>query len=117
VSYAYVGVTTVDLTPTLAEHFGLPVRYGAAIASVGDGTPAEKAGLRAGVDATYDGLDYPKGGDVIVAIDGRPVRNKEDVVRVVTDTLRPGQVTTMTVVRGGKRETVSVKLGTRERNG
>jgi S1-C subfamily serine protease len=116
VSYAFVGVTTVDLTPSLARHFDVPARFGAVVASVAPGTPADRAGLRAGTDATFEEIDFPKGGDVIVAIDGTPVRNKEDVVRIVTDRLRPGEAATFTVLRDGKRRAVRIRLGSRARN-
>src|SRR5581483_9884084 len=39
VAYAYVGITTADLTPGLARRFGYPVRYGAVITSVRPGSP------------------------------------------------------------------------------
>jgi S1-C subfamily serine protease len=50
---------------------------------------------------------------VIVAIAGKPVRNADDVVRIVSFDLRPGAVTTFTIVRGRTRKTVAVKLGIR----
>jgi serine protease Do len=114
VSYAYVGVSTEDLTPALARHFGYPVAHGAVIATVQDGSPAAKAGLRAGThDASYLGLDFKNGGDVIVAISGHPVRSSEDVVRIVTDALAPGQTANLTIVRGGKRLQIPVRLAER----
>jgi 2-alkenal reductase len=116
VSYAYVGVLSVDLTPSLARHFGYPVLHGAAISKVIADSPAARAGLRAGTSSIFDAVDFPKGADVIVAIDGLPVRNKEDVVRVVTNRLAPGQVATLTVYRAGRRLTVPVTLGTRQQN-
>jgi S1-C subfamily serine protease len=44
-----------------------------------------------------------------------PVESADDVVRIVTDRLRPGQVVDVTVIRGGtgKRETVPVRLDER----
>jgi len=49
---------------------------------------------------------------VIVAVAGQPVERADDVARIVTDRLRPGQVVDLVVLRGGKgeRETVRVKL-------
>jgi 2-alkenal reductase len=116
VTYAYVGVTTVDLTPSLARHFGYPVQYGAVVDCVVGGSPAAAAGLKAGTESVYNGIQFPRGGDAVVSIDGRKVRNKEDVVRVVTDRLAPGDVVPLTVYRRGKRLTVAVKLGARQRN-
>src|SRR6478736_8142639 len=45
VAYAYVGVTTQDVTPGLAKKFGLDSPHGALIAKVEPGTPAARAGL------------------------------------------------------------------------
>ena len=52
------------------------------------------------------------GGDVIVALDGRPVRSADEVVREVSARL-PGQTIRLTVVRDGTRKTVTAKLGAR----
>src|SRR5207237_766569 len=65
VSYAFVGVESVDLTPSLAEHFGYPVRYGAAISTVFAGSPAARAGLRAGERTIYNESEFPRGADVV----------------------------------------------------
>ena len=114
VSYAFVGVTTEDLTPALARHFGYSVNRGAVIASVQDGSPAAAAGLHGGDhDQSYLGVDFKAGGDVIVAIAGHPVRSSEDVVRIVTDALDPGQRVQLTVIRDGKRLQVPVHLAER----
>jgi S1-C subfamily serine protease len=114
VSYAFVGVTTEDLTPALARHFGYPVGHGAVIVSVKPNTPGAKAGLHGGNrDGTYLGVDFKAGGDLIVAIAGRPVRSSEDVVRIVTDALSPGQETEITVLRHGKRLEIPLRLAHR----
>ena len=114
VSYAFVGVTTEDLTPALAKHFGYPVDHGAVIASVQPDSPAADAGLRGGNrNESYLGVDFKAGGDVIVALAGHPVRSSEDVVRIVTDTVDPGQRVTLTVLRDGKRLQVPVHLAQR----
>ena len=114
VAYAYVGITTADLTPGLARRFGYPVRYGAVITSVRPGSPGERAGLRGGSEQRdFNGLAFTYGGDVLVAIDGRPVRSANDVVRTVAERLRPGQVSTFTIVRNGSHRRVRVVLATR----
>jgi len=111
VSYAFVGVTTQDLTPAVAKHFGYSVQHGALIASVQPDSPAAAAGLKGGShDETYLGVDFKAGGDVIVALAGHPVRSSEDVVRIVTDALAPGQQVGVTVVRDGKRLQRSLHL-------
>jgi S1-C subfamily serine protease len=115
VDYAYVGITTQDMTPALARVLGSPATHGALIQDVNPGDPGARAGLR-GSTTPVDALGYRDlrgGGDVIVAIAGKPVRNADDVVRIVSFDLRPGAVTTFTIVRGRTRKTVAVKLGIR----
>ena len=46
------------------------------------------------------------GGDAVVAIDGIPVTNAEDVVRIVSERLLPGETVPFTIVRGGHRRVV-----------
>jgi S1-C subfamily serine protease len=53
---------------------------------------------------------------VITAIDGIPVTSADDLVRVVSGRLRPGQVATFSIVRGGSRKTIPVKLTERPGN-
>jgi 2-alkenal reductase len=113
VKYAYVGVTTSDLTPTLARRFGYPVLRGAVVNVVRPRSPAARAGIREAVrEEEFNGLEFPVGGDVIVAIDGQTVRSADDVVRLVTE-LEPGEIAVFTVVRDGKRARVAVRLGER----
>jgi S1-C subfamily serine protease len=114
VRYAYVGVVTTSLTPSLAKHFGYPVSHGAAITEVKPGSPAASAGLRAGKKSqTYLGVDFAPGSDVVVAIDGRRVTTSEDLVRIVTERLSPGDRAIFTVVRGKSRLQVPVVLSHR----
>jgi len=114
VSYAYVGVTTQDVTPGLARKFGFATRHGALIAKVEPDTPAARAGLRGGTRVEgYNGLQVSLGGDLIVKIGDRPVASAQDVSRAVTG-LVPGQRVAFTVLRGGtKRRIVQVTLAER----
>jgi S1-C subfamily serine protease len=114
VSYAYVGIVTSNLTPAYAKHFHYGTPEGAAITSVVNGSPAAGAGLHTpSRTGTYLGVKFPVGADVIVAIDGNPVRTSEDVVRVVTERLTPGQRATFTILRGGKRLQIPVRMSQR----
>jgi S1-C subfamily serine protease len=114
VSYAFVGIETSDLTPSLARRFGYEVSRAAVISTVRPDSPAARAGLRGGSrEAEFNGLSFMTGGDAIVAIDGRQVRGADDVVRVVTEQLLPGDVAVFTVLRDGRRQSIPVRLGTR----
>jgi S1-C subfamily serine protease len=115
VRYAYIGIRTQDVTPGISRAFKLGARRGALVTRVDDGTPAARAGLRGGTRTeVYNGLDVTLGGDVIVAIGAAPVLGTDDVSRIVSTELLPGQTVTFTVLRGGtKRTKVDVTLGER----
>jgi 2-alkenal reductase len=117
ISYAYVGIKTEDLIPTIARRLHYPVSHGAVVTEVNPGTPGAEAGLRAGTDQQrLLGAPFISGGDVIVAIDGHPVGSAEDVVRVVTEELSPGQSVPVTFFRAGRRHQVTIKLAERPAN-
>jgi S1-C subfamily serine protease len=114
VSYAFVGIETSDLTPSLARRLGYEVSRAAVISTVRPDSPAARAGLRGGSrEVQFNGLSVMTGGDAIVAIDGRRVRSADDVVRIVTEELLPGDVAVFTVLRDGRRRSIPVRLGTR----
>jgi len=113
VAYAYVGVTTQDVTPALARRYGLAAPRGALIQSVVDDAPAERAGLRGSSgEEVFNGVPIGLGGDLIVGFAGRKVERAADIARIVTDSLLPGQTVSVTVLRAGKgkRETVRLRL-------
>lgn len=113
VAYAYIGVTTQDVTPSLARRYELGAARGALIQSVVKGGPAERAGLRGATGReVFNGVPVELGGDLIVAFAGQPVERAADLARIVTDRLTPGETVTLTVLRGGrgKPEAVRVQL-------
>jgi S1-C subfamily serine protease len=120
VEYAYVGVKTEDVTPAIARALGLKADHGALVVDVvrDPPSPAARAGLRSGAgQVNVLGLDVPRGADLIIGINGRPVRDADDVVRIVSTQLKPGQVATFTILRDGQRKTIAVRLGTRSQQG
>jgi 2-alkenal reductase len=114
VFYAYIGITTQDVTPGVARHFGFASKRGALVAHVEPGTPAAKAGIRGSSRVEQlNGVDVPVGGDVIVRIGGRAVASAQDVSRTVTE-LVPGTRVPFVVLRGGiTRRTVLVTVAER----
>jgi S1-C subfamily serine protease len=114
VTYAYVGIETDDMTPSLARVLHYSVSRGALVVNVKAGSPAAHAGLRGG-NSEVDVLGIQKlvtGGDVIVAINGTPVDGADDVVRIVS-TLKPKDVAVFTVVRDGHQKRFAVTLDER----
>jgi S1-C subfamily serine protease len=114
VAYAYAGVQTEDLTPALAERLHLRVRRGALVDRVAGGGPAARAGLRGGTtELAFAGETVRAGGDVVVSVNGMRVSGADDLVRIVTNALRPGQRALFGIVRGGARRVVAVRLAAR----
>jgi S1-C subfamily serine protease len=107
----YLGITSARITPEIAKALKLPTGQGALVQDVVPGGPAAKAGIRGG-SAAVDGTGLKAGGDLIVAIDGRPVNNPNDVAAAISNK-KPGDKVTIKLIRGGKTIEVTVTLGKR----
>jgi serine protease Do len=90
---SYIGAGVQDVTPDLADSFGLKDNTGALVTDVQPGTPAAKAGL--------------KNGDVVLKLDGKPVRNASALSFAVSE-LKPGTKVTLDLLRDSKNQTLEV---------
>lgn len=113
--HTYIGLSGLGLTPDLAKAMNLqPGQRGALVEDIAPGGPAEKAGIRGGNrQITINGQDVKVGGDVIVAIDGSPVKSMDDLIAILTDQTQVGQKVTFSLLRGGKEINVDVTLTAR----
>ena len=113
VEYAYLGVTSESLYPQLAEQLDLDTDFGALITDVVNGSPADDAGLRGSTDTSTFQLQRVKsGGDVVLAVDGKPILQNNDLSELVA-THRPGETIDLEILRDGRKTTVEVTLGSR----
>jgi S1-C subfamily serine protease len=106
VRYPLLGITGTDISAEVAAAFGLTNRRGAVVDTVQQGSGAESGGMRSG--------------DVIVAVDGLPLRSMADLVAEVRRRA-PGMTVTFDVLRrdgSGPAEplTVEAVLGERPRS-
>jgi S1-C subfamily serine protease len=108
VDRAYLGVSTVAVTPELAQRLGLSTQSGALIMEVAAGGPAAQAGLRGGGSDARTGA-LVAGGDVITQIDGKKIAGPNDVAEAI-GSKRSGQTAQVTYERGGSEHTVQVNL-------
>ena len=92
----------------MQEALGLPQPSGVYLTSVTPGSPAEKAGLRAG-DTPSELPGYYAGGDLIIAIDYEPVDEIEAFVEEM-QSRKPGDEVTLTIIRQGEENDVNVTL-------
>ena len=112
VDRGYLGVSTATIDKSLSG-LDLPVKQGALVQSVTPGSPADKAGLRAGdISASVNGSPIQLGGDIITEIDGKAIRSNDDLTAAVAGR-RPGDKVTITFKRDGKDKTVEVTLADR----
>jgi S1-C subfamily serine protease len=95
ISHPYIGVLGQTVTPSVAQQYNLPVEEGAYVTQVVPGSPAEKAGI--------------KTGDIIVGIDGKPVKSMDDVVAAVR-THQVGDKVTVSFYQGTAKKSAQVTL-------
>jgi len=91
-----LGVGIQSLTKELAQSFKLDQPVGAVITNVEKGSPADKAGLKAG--------------DVILSYNGKKIEDPNELPRLVAAT-KPGEKAKLEVWRNGKREQVAATVG------
>jgi serine protease DegQ len=96
----WIGVESQDITPEIADSFGLPRDRGAIIAGVVRGGPADRAGMRPG--------------DILLAVEGKKVGSTNDMMNLIAD-LPPGGKANMTVMRKNRETTIAVTVGRRPR--
>lgn len=112
--WSWLGVSGYDLNPYLVKAMNLPVEQGAYVSTLTDGGPALAAGIKGSTGTvTQDGHAVEVGGDVITAINGQPVKTFDDMLVYLSLQTSPGQNVTLTILRDGKYQDVTVKLGTR----
>jgi S1-C subfamily serine protease len=111
VQHAYLGVGIATITDALSSQLGLPA--GVEVTQMNSGGPADEAGLQA-ADATtvVGGQEFPTGGDVITAVNGKAVSTSEELQSVI-GAMKPGDSASITYSRDGSEHTVQVTLGTR----
>lgn len=115
--HPWIGITSRDVDPDLAEILGLQDAKGVMIITIVIDSPADNGNLT-GSDQTkiIDDTEYLIGGDVIVSVDGKEVRKIEDILIHLQREKSVGDAIELEVIRSGnpeKTEIVTVVLGQR----
>jgi serine protease Do len=92
----WLGIVIQELTPDLAEGFGVKQEGGVLVAEVMKDSPAEAAGL--------------KPGDIVIEFDGAPVKDVGELQKRVAG-VEPGRAAPLVVIRDKARTSLSVKMG------
>jgi serine protease Do/serine protease DegQ len=91
-----LGISAQDLTPELAQAFGVhDLAQGVVVVQVGDNTPAARAGI--------------KSGDIILKVNGREIRSRPEL-RTAIGLLRVGETLRLDILREGKQRTVTAEI-------
>jgi serine protease Do len=96
VTRGWIGVQIQSVTDDMIDSLGLKKAEGALVAEPQDGSPAAKAGVKAG--------------DVITAVDGQPLKDARDLAKRI-GAMTPGSSVKLAIVRGGKPEAFNLTLG------
>ena len=117
-THPWVGISGRDIDPALAKALNLVDARGFLVVNVVEGSPAEKAGLK-GSDETreVDGVEYPFGGDVILAVDGNVVRKIDDILIHLQRYKSVGDEMVLEVLRDGRVTNFVVELDERPNSG
>lgn len=99
VTRGWLGVGIQDLTPELAEYYGLKTREGVLVTQVFEGDPADKAGIKLN--------------DIIIEIDDKTVSSGRELSSVIANT-PVGKETEIRLIRNNREKRLTVKLAKRE---
>ncbi len=102
VTRGWLGVGIKDLTPELAEYYGLEPRQGVLVTQIFEGDPADKAGI--------------KSEDIIIAVDGQHISTARDLSGIIANTPVGGK-TKLTLLRAGKEMVVTATLANQPQEG
>lgn len=94
----WIGVESQEITPELADSFGLKVQTGAIIAGVVRNGPADKGGM--------------KPGDILLSVEGKTVADTNDMLNLIAQ-LPPGEKATMRVLRKSRETELAITVGKR----
>lgn len=100
VQRGFFGISTLDMTRDLLDHFGVDTDGGVMVSSVSKDGPAERAGIQVG--------------DILVEVDGEEIGSPWDTA-IVIGRLEPGSEVYAKIYRNGRPQTLEVTVGESER--
>lgn len=94
--HAFLGIRYGQLTPELAQQYGITADHGLVVLDVQSGSPAEQAGMQPG--------------DVILSVAGQDMNQVEDLIAVLHQHA-PGDTVPIVIERNNQQQTLQVQLG------
>ena len=117
--HPYLGISGVTLRRKVIALLEIPSNTkGILVAQVVPNSPAEKAGLKANETIiSPDSGNYMLGGDIIISVEGFPIRSMEELLSYMSDNVRPGDQITLEVISfNGQTRDVNISVGSRPQN-
>ena len=113
--HPYLGVVGMDITPQLANIFGLKESKGFLITDIPPGSPAAQTGKLQKGTITYNqrGEIIDSNGDVIIAIDDKEVRKIDDILTYLEREKKVGDTVKLKILRNNQLVDVDIVLGPR----
>lgn len=114
--HSYLGISGFGLTPSILDLFReedipIPAEGGILVTTVFQFGPADLAGIHAGTELVQvNGVSVFLGGDVILAIDGQPIKSIVDLVVYLDVETQVGDTIHVTILRGGQELTIPAVL-------
>jgi len=111
----WIGISGRDMIPEFADLMGMDIKQrGALVIDISGNSPAAESGLvGSSIEGQIDGTDVRVGGDVIIAADGYPINDFEDLVAFLARHTIVGQTITLSLIRADERVEVDLTLAAR----
>jgi len=112
--HPWIGIAGRDIDPDMASALNLKDAIGFLVITVVEDSPAFQGGL-IGSDKTIevDGVNYPVGGDVILAVDGKEVRKIDDILVHLQRVKSVGDEMVLEILRDGRTTNITITLDAR----
>ncbi len=99
VTRGWLGVAIQDISPEMAEYYGIKDKKGVLVTEAFEGDPASEAGIKAQ--------------DIIIAVNGKQIENTHDLTRMIAN-FKVGEKVYIDVLRDGKKKTFKITIAKRE---
>ncbi len=112
--HPWLGITAYEITPELARLLDLPTDRGLLIAQVQRGATADLAGVRGATQRLLVRGGYLLvGGDILTAVDDRPITTRDQLTIYLENNKRVGESVTLSIIRDGQPLTLTARLTAR----
>ncbi|MFN4294932.1 MAG: S1C family serine protease [Thermoflexales bacterium] len=112
--HPWLGLTAYEITPDMARALQLPVDRGLLIAQLQPGGAADRAGVRGATQQLRVRGGYLLiGGDILTAVDGRPIATRDQLTIYLENNKRAGETVTLSLIRDNRPLTLTATLAAR----